>query len=40
MLGLCCCMELSPVAVNRGCSLAAVHGFLLAVAWLIVGHKL
>ena len=37
MLGLRCCMELSPVAVNRGYCLA-LDGFLV-VASLIVEHE-
>ena len=35
VLGLCCCMGFSPVAVSRECSVSAVHGLLLAVASLV-----
>ena len=40
MLGLGCCEGFSLVAASRGSSLAAVHRFLIAVASLLVEHRL
>ena len=40
MLGLPCCAGLYLVAVSRGYSLAAVSGLLIAVASLLVEHRL
>ena len=45
-LGLWCSAQtvavswLSPVAVNRGCSLVAVHGLLIVVASVVSEHGL
>ena len=40
MLGLCCCAGFSPAAASGGYSLVAVHGLLIAVASLVVEHRL
>ena len=40
MLGLCCCMGFSLVAVSRVYSLGAVHELLTAVASLVAEHRL
>ena len=38
--GLCCCTGSSLIAVSGGCSLTAVHRFLIAVASLVMEHRL
>ena len=38
MLGLCCCMGFSLLAVSRGYFLIAVHRLLTAVASLTANH--
>ena len=35
VLGLCCCMDFSLFAENRGCSAVVTHRFLIAVASLV-----
>ena len=40
MLGLCCCAGFSLAAASGGYSLVAVHGLLIAVASLVVEHRL
>ena len=40
MLGLCCCTGFSPVETSWSNSLAPVHGLLIAVASLVVVHRL
>ena len=40
VLGLNCCVGFSLVAASRDCSLAVVCGLLVAVASLVVEHKL
>ena len=40
VLGLCCCMGFSRVAVSGGYSLAVVHGLLISMASLVTEHGL
>ena len=40
VLGLHSCPGFSPAAVSGGYSLVAVQGLLIAVASLVVGHRL
>ena len=40
MLGLCCCVGFSLVAVSKGYSLVEVGGFLTVVASLVAKHGL
>ena len=40
MLGLHCCAGFSLAAENRGHSLVAVHRLLIAMASLVVEHRL
>ena len=40
VLGLPCCAGFSLVAASGVCCLAEVHGFLIAVASLVVEHRL
>ena len=40
VLGLCCCVDFSLVAVSRGCSLGAVHGLFTVVASPVVEQGL
>ena len=40
VLGLHCCPGFFLVVVNGGYSLVVVHGLLIAVAFLVAGHRL
>ena len=40
LLGLCCCMSISLVAVSRGYSPVVVHELLIVVASLVAEHEL
>ena len=40
MLGLCCCLDFSPVMVTGGHSLVAVQGLLIVVASLVAERRL
>ena len=40
MLGLCFCLDFSPVMVIGGYSLVAVQGLLVVVASLVAEHRL
>ena len=39
-LGLCCCMQAFSSSGERGLLFVAVHGLLIAVASLVVEHRL
>ena len=40
MLGLCCCLGFSLVAVSGGHPLVAVHDLLIVVACFVAEHRL